>query len=130
MRIGICDDEAAQRQLIPKYIQEWAKERRVRLETVLFASAENVLFCLEDDPVFDLLILDIEMGSVNGIELAGRLRKNGSDVPILFVTGYEQYMAQGYEVFGSPVDRGSGKGFGRKEGICPLPSLLSGQPPL
>lgn len=98
MRIGICDDEAAQRQLIQKYIQEWAKERRVSLETVLFASAENVLFCLEDDAVFDLLILDIEMGSVSGMELAGRLRKNGSDVPILFATGYEQYMAQGYEV--------------------------------
>lgn len=98
MRIGICDDEAAQRELLKKYMQEWAAARRVSLDIVLFVSGESLLFQWEDDQVFDLLALDIEMGNVSGIELAQRLRKNGEDVPILFITGYEQYIAQGYEV--------------------------------
>ena len=32
------------------------------------------------------------------MELAAKLREKQMDVPILFVTGYEQYMPQGYDV--------------------------------
>lgn len=98
MRIAICDDEAPQRQLLTKYLQEWAREQHLLLETVPFCDAEGFLFQWEDDKAFDLLVLDIEMGAVSGMELAMRLRDAGEEVPVLFITGYESYMAQGYEV--------------------------------
>lgn len=98
MRIAVCDDEKAQRSLITKYLQEWAGENGQILEISEFSDGESLLFCWEDDRRFDLLILDIEMGALSGMELAGRIRREDEEIPILFITGYETYMAQGYEV--------------------------------
>ena len=98
MRIAICDDEEVQQKLLEKYLEEWAGQNHIPLATALFPSAEAFLFAWEDDKNYDLLILDIEMGKVNGMELAGDIRRQDEDIPILFVTGYDRYMAQGYEV--------------------------------
>lgn len=98
MRIAICDDEEVQQNLLKKYLAEWAEEKAVPLETMTFISGESFIFAWEDDRAYDLLILDIEMGALNGMELAARIREQDGEIPILFVTGYEQYMPQGYEV--------------------------------
>lgn len=98
MRVAICDDEQAQCQLLTNELQIWAKEQSVAIEVVPFCDAESFMFHWEDDQNYDLLILDIEMGQMNGMELAGKLRKDGEKIPILFVTGYESYMSQGYDV--------------------------------
>lgn len=98
MRIAICDDENAQCQLLESYLKEYSKQEKVLIETVSFPNAESLLFLWEDDKNFDLLILDIEMGDLSGMDLAFKLRNEGSRVPMLFITGYEDYMSQGYEV--------------------------------
>lgn len=98
MRIAICDDEEVQQLLLKKYLEEWALENGIPLETKLFASGEGFLFAWEDDRDYDLLVLDIEMGKMNGMELAEKIREKDEDIAILFVTGYDQYMAQGFEV--------------------------------
>ena len=98
MRVAICDDEAAQQQLMAKYLQEWGDLRGIPMELVTFPDGESLLFAWEEDKAFDLLILDIEMHKINGMELAQEIRRTDETVPILFVTGYDQYMSQGYEV--------------------------------
>lgn len=98
MRIAICDDEELQCRLLAEYLKEWSLEQKLCLETIPFSSAESFLFHWEDDKAFDLLILDIEMGKLNGVDLALKLRAEGNQIPLLFITGYESYMAQGYEV--------------------------------
>lgn len=97
MRIAICDDEKAQQQLLQKYLEEWARASGTPLKTELFASAEAFSFAWEEDRDFGLLILDIEMGQQNGMDLAAQIRREDEEIPILFVTGYDKYMAQGYE---------------------------------
>lgn len=97
MRIAVCDDEEAQRKLIIHYLKEWALSREQKMETAEFPDGESFLFLWEEE-LFDLLILDIEMGALSGIELAKKVRKKDEEIPILFITGYETYMAQGYEV--------------------------------
>ena len=98
MRVAICDDEQVQCLLILNELQIWSKEQAVAMEVVPFSNAENFLFHWEDDKNFDLLILDIEMGQMNGMELAKKLRRDGVSIPILFITGYESYMSEGYDV--------------------------------
>lgn len=98
MRVAICDDEEVQQRLVEKYLAEWAVKSGKQLDTASFSSAESFLFHWEEDKRFDLLILDIEMGSINGMELALKLRAQNEEIPILFVSGYEHYMSQGYEV--------------------------------
>lgn len=98
MRVAICDDEAVQQQILRKFLEEWARMKGEVLETELFDSGESLLFAWEDDRDFSLLILDIELGRLNGMELAAKIRSGDENIPILFVTGYDKYMAQGYEV--------------------------------
>lgn len=110
MRVAICEDEEAQRVLLQSCLTEWAEKNSIPLETKLFPNGESFLFTWAEDRAYDLLLLDIEMGEPNGMELAARIRSQDADVPILFVTGYEQYMPQGYDVSAlhyllKPLDR-------------------------
>ncbi len=98
MRIAVCDDEKAQQSLLAKYLEEWGALRGVPVRVILFSSGEGFAFAWEEDKAFDLLVLDIEMGRLSGMELAAQVRLEDESIPILFVTGYENYMAQGYEV--------------------------------
>lgn len=98
MRVAICDDEEVQQQLLKNYLEEWAALNEVVIEIKLFQSGENFLFLWEDDRDYDLLIFDIEMGQLSGMELAMKIRAQDTTIPILFVTGYDNYMSQGYEV--------------------------------
>lgn len=60
--------------------------------------AEELLFGLEDHKSVDAFFLDVEMDSMNGIDLAKKLRLLGHDQPIVFITGYTQYAIDGYDV--------------------------------
>lgn len=98
MKIAICDDEKSQQQLLCKYVEEWAAGKGLRVQLNCYDNAESFLFSWEDEKDYKVLILDIEMGSMNGMELAKNIREKDSDIPILFVTGYEEYMQFGYDV--------------------------------
>ena len=47
---------------------------------------------------FDLLLLDIQMAGINGMEFAKTLRDRGDEVRILFITGAAEYALEGYQV--------------------------------
>lgn len=98
MRVAICEDEEAQRLLLQSCLKEWAEGNHIMLETTPFPDGESFLFAWADDRAYDLLILDIEMGKLNGMDLAAHIRRQDEDIPILFITGYMQYMPLGFEV--------------------------------
>lgn len=98
MKFAIIDDEKSEQELLDKYIQEWAAPKKEIAEAHRFDNSESFLFSWEDDKQYDLLILDIEMGQMNGLELAKKIRQENEEIPIVFVTGYEEYMQYGYDV--------------------------------
>ncbi len=98
MKIAIVDDEVKEQEIIAKYIGEWAENEKELVEFVRFDSSESFLFSWEDAKDYALLVLDIEMGEISGLELAKRIRLEDEKIPILFVTGYDEYMQYGYEV--------------------------------
>lgn len=98
MKIAIIDDEISEQNILEKYILEWSLQNRQQTDILKFGSSESFLFSWEDDKKYDLLILDIEMGKMNGLELAKKIRQEDEDIPIMFVTGYDEYMQYGYDV--------------------------------
>lgn len=98
MKIAIVDDVAAEQDILKKYIGEWAADKKEIIEFKEFFSSESFLFVWEEDKTFDLLVLDIEMGEMNGFELAKKIRAEEKNIPIMFVTGYDEYMQYGYDV--------------------------------
>lgn len=97
-KIAICDDSAADRNYIQDLTRAWVKERRIDASISPFSSAENFLFQYQEEKDFDILLLDIEMGQMDGVSLAKTLRKDNETVQIVFVTGYSDYISEGYEV--------------------------------
>jgi len=98
INIAICDDELRQTEYLKTIVTEWAELAKHRTEIFNFSSAEAFLFEYSENKNFDILLLDIEMGKMNGVELAKRLRAEHSDVQIIFITGYPDFIAEGYEV--------------------------------
>ena len=97
-KIAICDDSAADREYITALTRQWANRRGHCLELSQFVSAENFLFEYVDKSDYDILLLDIEMGAMDGVELAKRLRRENETLQIVFTTGYSDYISEGYEV--------------------------------
>ena len=98
LKIGICDDAAADREYLATLVRQWAKARGRAAEIAAFVSAENLLFEGDGRSGCDILLLDIEMGAIDGVTLAKRLRKASETVQIVFVTGYSDYISEGYDV--------------------------------
>ena len=97
LSISICDDDAAWRGALAEMVGSWAARRRQPVQIAQFESAEAFLF-EEADKAAQILLLDIEMKEMNGVELAGRVRRENKEIQIVFVTGYMEYIQEGYEV--------------------------------
>lgn len=97
-RVAICDDHAEDAAFVQQLLLDWAKERRVEVQAEQFSSAESFLFRYEEDKTFDILLLDIEMGEMDGVTMAKQVRRENETIQIVFITGYSDYIAEGYEV--------------------------------
>lgn len=98
LTIAICEDVPAEREYVSKLLQAWALQGGHTLHLSAFPTAERFFSAYEDGFRPDLMLLDVEMPGQNGMELAKRLRQLRDDTPIVFITGYSDYMAEGYEV--------------------------------
>ena len=98
LRIALCDDEVNARDAL-----------RIELEKILFDTMENIVYefssgsnavsWLEKHPgEIDLLFLDVEMAGLNGMETAAKIRQYDTRIMIVFVTGYTDYVFDGYQV--------------------------------
>lgn len=97
-RFAICDDEPADLVYIQNQIREWVKEQHLEVDIREFASAESFLFAYEEEKDFDVIFLDIEMGGMSGVELAKKIRDQNKSIQIVFITGYMEYISEGYDV--------------------------------
>lgn len=69
-RIAICDDERSQAEELRALVLAWRKDAGADCAVEIFASAEAFLFAREGGRVFDILLLDVEMSGMSGLELA------------------------------------------------------------
>lgn len=111
LKIAICDDDASQRSYLQVIVADWAKKNRHLIELKSYSQAAHFLFDYADEKDFDILLLDIEMPKINGIELAKQIRRENSTVQIVFITGFYEYFSDGFDVSAlhyliKPVDGG------------------------
>ncbi len=101
-RVAICEDEKVVLNFETSLVRQWAEKRveggASKLELDTYVSAEQFLFESEDKATYDLLIFDIQMKNMNGMELAKKLRSRGCNSQLIFVTGVADYAIEGYEV--------------------------------
>lgn len=97
-RVAIVDDSMKDAEFVQNILNGWAELRQLNIQAEVFPSAEAFLFRYADDKDWDMLLLDIEMGTMDGVTMAKQVRQDNETVQIVFITGYSDYIAEGYEV--------------------------------
>jgi DNA-binding NtrC family response regulator len=80
-RILVVDDEEVVRELTVEIL------RRDGYEPLGVPSAKQALVLLEDDDAFDLVVSDIVMPEMTGVEFLYELRKSRPKLPVVLMTG-------------------------------------------
>lgn len=96
MKVLICDDDPRAAQRISEVLLRKSKELGLpQNQTVVTDTKDFANLSLKS---YDMAFLDVDMGDVNGIDLARKLRAAREDAIIIFVTNYIEYAPTGYEV--------------------------------
>ena len=94
MRIAICDDDMNCINLIEEYINEFKKNG---MECDAYPSGEELVRAYRDNAErYDVILLDMEMEQLNGIETANHIREIDEHVIIVFITSHTEYMRESF----------------------------------
>lgn len=97
MLIIICDDIISDREILHNYCNHYAKENRVPMTVMEFENAGTLLQC-QDARSADVMLLDIYMDGMSGIDAAHILRQKGYRGALILTTTSQDYYADGYDV--------------------------------
>ena len=98
INVAICDDDENIIKILYNHLEKYEEKKACSFNVSTYLSGEELLessFLNE----CDLLLLDIEMCSINGIELAHIIRENlKENLQIIFISSYDKYMKEMFDV--------------------------------
>ena len=89
IRIAICDDDLDMLRQLTEMTKVYMQKRAVRAHISTFADSQSMLDHKEAG--FDIVLLDIRMDGLDGLEAAKILRKEGDDSVLIFVSSILEY---------------------------------------
>jgi DNA-binding LytR/AlgR family response regulator len=95
MRIAICDDEKNFLMYVKECVVKITFNIKDEIYIDTYTSCVDLLKHYQD---YDILILDIKMPELNGVELAEKIRKENETIRIIFLTSIIQYVFEAYKV--------------------------------
>ena len=95
MNIAICDDDKSFRDLLEKHLRNYFNDRNISLNIFQFPSGEKLL---ENQLLFDLVFLDVEMGNINGIDTGKELKRRNPHNIIFVITSYDGYLDDAFHI--------------------------------
>jgi two-component system response regulator LytT len=107
MNIFLCDDQAEFMHEFANDLEGYFRTRKMPFQLFLFTAGTELL---SSSVVPDLIFLDIKIGEESGLETARKIRETNSRTKLVFLTAYEQYVFQSFDVDAShylikPVSR-------------------------
>lgn len=92
--IAICDDESIYRDKLKKYIRDYfSTTQDFNIVLLEYANADEFM---SDKSHVDLLLLDIDMGAMSGIELKDYLQKEKSTLEIVFISNHDELVLDAF----------------------------------
>lgn len=98
MHIAICDDDLTLCERVARLLQNYNNERQKKCLYHIFTNGFDLLDSLEQQPIFDVIILDIVMPGMNGIQIAKEIRRSNETVKIIFLTTTAEFAVDSYAV--------------------------------
>lgn len=94
--IALVEDSPTEAETIQEYFRRFGADNAVEIDVKWFPKGEA--FLLNYQPVYDLVLMDINLPAMNGMDTATRLRRLDSSVALIFITSMARYAIRGYEV--------------------------------
>ena len=98
MRIALCDDSSADRALIRNILKSYAKTREYEFLYDEYDTGQEIVGKLKNGEYPDIILLDINMDDMDGLETARRIKQILPEIPIILVTAFMSYALDGYKV--------------------------------
>lgn len=95
IRLVVLDNEEQMLNHICNYIKS-LEEFSAKLEIRKFITAEAVLEALEQGDKFDIVLSDIELNTLQGIEFGKIVKEKYPDIYLVFLTSHPEYAVQSY----------------------------------
>ncbi len=107
LTIGICEDDPWSAARLREETEIFLAERQIQAAVFVYSSGEELLAA----GAGDVLLMDIKLPGKNGMAVVRRLRAEGRSCQIIFITSYENYVFQAFDVEAvhyllKPVDTG------------------------
>lgn len=95
-RIAIVEDEKEYQEQLKNYLLEYGKEHNLEFQISVFHDGAEILEGYAS--TYDVILLDIEMPKVNGMDAAEQIRAMDESVVLMFITNMASYAIRGYGV--------------------------------
>lgn len=95
MNVAICDDEKVFHREIAGFLRKFQRARRIDIFIEYYENGETLLSAKRE---YDVIFMDYQMEKLNGIETAGKLRKENPDCVIIFISAYPAAALDAFEV--------------------------------
>ncbi len=99
LRIAVCDDEKRLAEENKAVLEKTLAEICVSAEIAVYTDSRNLLYDITEDGFhYDLLLSDIEMPELSGMELAEKIKQFLPDIRIIFITSHIEYAIDAFEL--------------------------------
>lgn len=95
IHIALCDDEKCIHDIVGDMIEEYSKERKCEFKVTHFFSAKELLESKEE---IQILLLDIDMPKMDGIEAAKKMIDKGNICKIIMLTGKQERFKEAFKI--------------------------------
>ena len=96
VRIAIVDDQQESLNLLRNHINSYADHHNIPM--IIDEFNDGIHIINDYRCIYDIIYLDIQMKTLNGLETARAIREHDPKVIIVFVTNYVQWAIEGYSV--------------------------------
>lgn len=98
MNIAICDDDLEIKSILKQDVSRVFMKLEEYIDISMFDNGIDLIASIDNQKKhFDIILLDVDMPGMSGLEVAKKIRKTNEDIIIIFVSSHEQYVFDSIE---------------------------------
>ncbi len=98
IQVAVCDDQKLFSFSVKSILDKVIDKYHMDVDVHVYSCGQRMLEDFEKGLFFDIIFLDIFMGTSNGYEVAQKLRETNRSSKIVFLTSTKDYVFEGYNV--------------------------------